>query len=452
MTPSPLDLSVGQQALWLQYRLAPDSAAYNDAGALLLRPRPDVAALNRAVRAVLDRHDLLRSRFVEHAGQPGRVVDAPGRSVLQVRDVAGVDDRALHAMARQVCTAPFRLDADGPFRVVLLRREADAVLVVVTHHIATDAQSQRIVWRDLMAAYRSTVHGTPTQWPQLTATFDDYVRREHELLSSPRGAEFARYWEGLCRGARAATLPTDRPRPATPAFAGATRRRPVPAELADRVRAAASAASCTPFALLLGAFHATLHRYTGQADLTVGVPASTRRVRPLRDLVGLLVNTIVVRADFTPWTTLGDTVGALNRQLADSLRRVTYPYAHLGVGHGREPLFRTAITMVKLAADEPLPDGRDGSVETFGFRAQRLDVPQLEGQLDLTVEVTHRPDGLSLEFRYDTELFDADTVDRLVDHYLRVVDLTCRRPGERVVGISLIDTDELSRLLAIGSG
>ena len=165
-----LPLSVGQQSLWLMHRLAPDSAAYNDADAMTLTPVPDVAVLRRAVTALVERHDLLGSRFVETDDTVVRVLCPPGSVRLDVRDVPRATDPELLALSRQIGTAPLRLTETGPLRVVLLRRSTDAALVVVTHHIASDALSQRIIWRDLAEAYRAGAVDSEPGWPALTAT------------------------------------------------------------------------------------------------------------------------------------------------------------------------------------------------------------------------------------------------------------------------------------------
>jgi hypothetical protein len=370
-----------------------------------------------------------------------------------VRDVPDATDERLLALAREVSTQPFRLEESGPFRAVLLRRAADATLVVATHHIASDALSQRIIWSDLAAAYRAFAAGAEPEWPELTATYDDYVTQERRLIDSPRGPELAEYWRGICAGARPATLPTDRARPAQSAFRGATYSRAMPDELVERVHAAAAAVGVTPFTVILGAFQALLHRYTGENDLTIGCPATTRRTRALRDMVGLLVNTIVLRARFSPETTFADAIAEAGRQLSAGMARARYPFALLNTGRqGKEPLYRIAITMVKPQHDDTLPDNGDEVRELFpGHRWEKLDVPRLEGQFDLNVEITHMVGSMTVVFRYDTELFDRETVERLVDHLLRMTARACAEPLTRVAAVSLVDASERQRLLAFGA-
>jgi hypothetical protein len=453
VTADALPLSVGQQSLWLMHQLAPDSAAYNDVDAMRLAPVLDVAVLQRAVTALVERHDLLRPRFVETEDRVVRVLCPPGSVRVDVRDVPRATDSELLALSRQIGTAPFPLTETGPLRVVLLRRSTDAALVVATHHIASDALSQRIIWRDLAEAYRAGAVDSEPGWPALSATYHDFVAREQTLLDSPRRAEMEEYWQRVCAGACAATLPTDRLRPARSAFRGATRSVPLPEDLVRRVWATAAAAQVTPFTVLLAAFQVLLHRCSGQEDLMIGCPTTVRRTRVLRDMVGLLVNTIVVRARFAPDTTVAAAIEQARQQLVDGMSRVSYPLALLNSARAdREPLYRIAITMVKPPLGDTIPPTDSGPFELFpGHQSHRLDIPRLEGQFDLTAEITQMPNSMAAVFRYDTELFDQATIDRLLRLYLQVISAACANPTVRVSRLSMVDDAERRRLLALGS-
>jgi len=445
-------LSIGQQELWLLYRLAPDSAAYNDADAATFTPGLDVDALRHAVAAVVARHDILRSRFLELDDQVVRVVEEPGFVGVDVRDVRAAGDAQLLALARQVAAEPFQLSEAGPLRLVLLRRDTDCALVAVTHHIATDAHSQRIVWRDLAEAYRARVLGVEPQWPPLRTTYDDYVQKERALLDSPRAAELAAHWRGVAAGARAAVLPTDRPRMQGLTFSGATCSRRLDDELVQQVRTAAAEAGTSQFTVLVGVFQALLHRYTGQADLTIGCPTSVRRGAALRHVVGLLVNAILLRTRFTPQTTFGEVIAATAGQLGVGITLAGYPFGLVNASRSEnDPLFRVAVTMVAPTLGDKVPLAGDGPVELVGHTVAMLDVPHLEGQFDLTVEFTWSPTSGTAVFRYDRELFDETTIERLLDRYVSMLALACAQPHTRVSRAPLIDETERLELLSFGA-
>lgn len=449
------ELAVGQQSLWLLYKLAPTSAAYNDGDAARMSPIPDIDVLNRALRATAERHDILRSCFVDGVGDAGpgahRELFAPELVTVEVRDVGPVGDARLSELVRDTVAEPFELSRTGALRVVLLRRETDAALVIAAHHIATDAKSQFLLWRDLLEAYRAYRVGEQPRWRSLRGTYDDYVARERSLLDSPRGAEMAAFWHEICAGAVAAELPTDRPRPQRPGFAGATHSRRLPDTLAVAVDDAARGLGVTPFGFLLGIFQSLLHRHTGQSDLSVGCPMTLRRTSALRDVVGLLVNPVVLRARFDPATTLADAVRAAAGQVGAASARAGYPFALLG-GSGRAPLFRIAFTMVTTDPDNPLPElGAEAPPMDFaGHQVTFLSVPHLEGQFDLTVEMTRSGSTLTAVFRYDTDLFDEASVVRLVEHYFTMLAAAAARPDLRVSRVSLVDEAQRRALLAMG--
>ncbi|GHJ48855.1 hypothetical protein Cs7R123_61970 [Catellatospora sp. TT07R-123] len=444
-------LSAGQQALWLHHTLAPDSAAYNDADAALFEPGPDTDALRRAVELLVARHDMLRSRFVRDGDAAVRAVDPPGADVLAVRDVPELDDVALLALVRQVAAQPFDLEHDV-FRAVLLRRGHDAVLVLAAHHIVTDALSQRLVWRELATAYLALAAGAEPELPAPRGSYADYVANEQAMLASPLGQEQAAYWREVADGAEPAGIPHDRQRGERPAYTGATVTRDLPPELALRVRAAAVAGQVTPFTVLTGAFLVLLHRHTGQEDLTIGCPTTTRRSRALRDVVGLLVNTVLVRVRLSRTDTVAEAVAAVGRRLTEATARGTYPYALVGAGRRQGgPLFRTAVTMVAAQRGDQVPVAGDPPIRLGPHRVTMLDVPHLEGQADLTVEFTQGPRGFSFSLRYDTELYDRTTVDRFADQLLRVVAVACDAPQTRLSRVQLVDAAEQSRLLAFGA-
>lgn len=470
-------LSVGQEALWFLYQLAPESPAYNITLAVRVRTALDVGALGRAVTALVARHPVLGTMFVEVDGVPRQFVptDRPGSVAgsgsvadaarwLEVREVPGLTDEALLGVAAAAGAVPFRLGAGDVFRVVLLRRSAaDAALVLATHHIVSDATSQWLLLRDLLAGYRGTAAGGAPGWAPLASSYADHVEAERALLDSPKRDRLERYWRERCTGVPAAVLPTDRPRPERQTFDGATHHLRLADDLAAGIRTAATAAGVTPFAFLLGVFQALLFRYGGQDDFAIGCPVATRRGRGLRDVVGYLVNSLVLRSSFTPDATFADAVAGARGELLAGLAHVGYPFPLLdrmigARGSSRAPLFRIAFTMVAADRLDPsLPLVPEGAVvgpeiEYAGLRLAAFDVPQLEGQFDVSVELRQRNGSLTGAFRYNTDLFDEATIERFTGHYRRLLEAAVADRSRRIDRVSLVDSTQLEQLLALGTG
>ncbi|MEV7071809.1 condensation domain-containing protein [Streptomyces sp. NPDC091972] len=453
MTARPL--SAGQEALWLAHQLDPDSPAYNVVLAVRLRGALRADVLQEALTALVARHELLRSRFPGTDDGPVRRLGAAESVRLDVRETPDADDAGLFRLATQAGEEPFRLTAQGAFRAVLLRRSPeDAVLVTATHHIVSDATSQWLLLRDLFTEYgtrtgRPAGPGTaPGTAPAPAGGWDEQVRAERDFVASPRGARAAAHWRTVCTGLRAAVLPTDRPRPSHRTLRGATHETVWQPDVSRRLREAAAGHGLTPFAWLLGTFQAALHRSGCGDGFLVGCPATTRLTPATRQAVGYYVNALPTAARFTPATTLLETIASAQDQLRRGLAHARYPVELLGGG----PLFRISCTLV--AADRlPVEGLYEGPVRLGGLRADLVDVPQQEGQLDLTVEILQDSRGFKAVLRYRRDLFDAATVERFAETWRCLLDASLDDPDTAVSDVGLVaHDDDLAFLLALGSG
>ncbi len=458
-------LSVGQEAMWFLYRLAPESRAYNLVMPVRIRGPLHVPVIARAVEAVVMRHDLLRSVFVEMDGHPVRLVREPGTVRLDVREVPGTDDGRLRALVREACAAPFLLADEGPFRAVLLRRSPeDAALVLVAHHIASDATSLGLLLRDLLDAYHGLEAAGRPAWSDLPGDYDDYVEGERLLLGSPRRGRLEGYWRDACAGAAAAELPADLPRPRVSTFNGATSELRIPDELGHRLRQAAAEVRVTPFAFLLSVFQSLLYRHTGQDDSVIGCPSTTRLNPAMRGVVGYFVNPLPLRSRFGASVTFRDVALSTGRQVMRGLANAAYPSvllpAVLGLPRdaGRSPIYQIAVSMVAMdRLKVPLPEAVEGEsegseVEYQGLRLALIDVPQQEGQLDLMVELQQNATRWRAVLTYNTDLFERASIERFASHFGRLVEAAVGNPDGRVADASLMDQTELERLLALGTG
>ncbi|MFJ2908508.1 condensation domain-containing protein [Streptomyces sp. NPDC087228] len=467
-TTPTVPLSTGQQALWLAHRLAPDSAAYTIVLPVRLCGPLDSDALAAAVRTVAARHPLLRSVFAEadgyRRGEPCRIVlDEPAPDVLTVRELPDAGDAEVRALVRTCAEETFRIGERPPFRVTLLRRDAqDAVLVIAAHHIISDYASHHLILRELLAAHREFADGNGPEPVVGPDVYDEQVTAERRLLASARGARSAAYWRKVRTGAPPAELPADRPRPQTQGFRGATHELPLPTATVGRLTETAKALDVTLFAVLLGVFQATLYRHSGQPDALVGCPMSARAAlgagRRMDGVVGYFVNTVPMRGSFRPGDRIRDVVRAVQRQLVQGLMHAGHPGSQpAGAPDGRTAPFRTAVTLIATDRTEPrlgpVGAGGEGTPRPYaGLSVARIGVPQQEGQFDLMLRIEQSGDALDAVFSYDTDLFEAGTIARFAQRYARLIDRAADDPDAAVDAISLVDRTDLAELLAMGSG
>ncbi|MEU8961404.1 condensation domain-containing protein [Streptomyces sp. NPDC048491] len=444
-------MSTGQEALWLAHRLAPESSAYNVVLAVRLRDRVDTVVLQQALTALVGRHELLRSRFPSTDEGPVRLLAGPENVRLDVREVPNTGEEMLFRLAQRAGEEPFRISESGAFRAVLLRRDiADAVLVTATHHLVSDATSQWLLVRDLFAEYGARTEYGPPVTPAAITPWNEQVRAERDFIASPRGQRAAAYWQGVCAGLKAAVLPIDRPRPPQHTLGGATHEMELDRATAERLRQTAADRGVTPFTWLLGTFQSALHRSGAGDGFLIGCPATTRFTPGTREAVGYYVNALPVAGRFTPASTLLDAVESAQQQLRTGMAYARYPVERLDSGTCG-PLFRISCTLV--AADRlPVAGLYEGPVCLGGLRAELCDVPQQEGQLDLTVEVLQGAHGFRAVLRYNTDLFDAATIERFGVTWRRLLGASLGNPGTRVADVVLVAQDDLDFLLALGSG
>ncbi|WKD32124.1 condensation domain-containing protein [Streptomyces xanthophaeus] len=464
--PAVERLTQGQQALWYLHRLAPDSAAYHVMCAVRVvgERRIDPELLGAAVAAVEARHDLLRSTFGEDEDGPHRVVRPAGLLTLDTvrTDASG---EPLRERVRAAGTAPFRLGRESAFRIVLFDAGPEQVLLLAAHHIATDAASQALLLGDVLAAYQGLAEGTGLPWTGPAGDFGLQVAAERRLLAdTERMDRLEEFWRTTCRGAAPVLdLPADRPRPARPGHRGGTVAATLDGERLDRLVRAAAAARTTPFVLLSAAFQVLLHRYTGEGEFLVGIPASSRRPRELRSTVGYFVNPMVLRASLDEDTTFWQLTRRTAERLRAAMPNQEYPFPMLpnalGVARdaSRSPVFQVTFTLVSAGRLDPLTDlltdvGGQRVLDHAGLRLAAYDLPQQEGQFDLAVEVLAGSGGMTALFRYSGDLFDRPTVERMSRHYLRLLDALTAEPDRRVAGVRLTDDEERALLLALSAG
>jgi hypothetical protein len=448
-----LPLTAVQESMWTAYRIAPDSAAYNIVMPLRLRGRVDVAAMDAAIASVGHRQELLRSVFVERDGRPVRVAaDAPVVR-LEFRDLAGAGEEELFRAAEEAGARPFRLES-GTFRVVLLRRtDDDWALVTSAHHIVSDFTSRWLLVRDVLDAYAGHAAGTAPAWRPLTSSYTEYADGELRYTASEAGVRAAEEWRAAVRGSAPAELPLDRPRPRVRSLRGDTVVRRLDAGSAEGLGGAAHAAGVTPFAFLLAVFQALTHRWTGQDDFLLGVPASARSGRGQRDLIGCFLNTMPVRAEFGPDTTFRSAAAQAGERVMRGMLGVRFPCR---LAFRDTVLFRAALFLVQMDRMEPpVPNVPPGaavgpSVRYAGLDIALIDVPQQEGQLDLLLRIEQTPDGVTAVFSYDTDVLDRASVERFADGYERLLAAAVRDPETRVADVDLADAADLDAVLALG--
>ncbi|MET8615095.1 condensation domain-containing protein [Streptomyces misionensis] len=448
-------LSAAQQSLWTAYRMAPAGHAYTMLLSLRIRGPLDTAALAGAIDLVCRRHEMLRSCFAEVAGEPVRLLRAQPPAALEVVDVPGTSDGALLGLLREAARLPFALERTGPLRALLYRRAADDfALSLAVHHIAGDFSSYALLLDEVFTVYRCLVAAEEPVLADIARGYDEYVAEEAAHPGTPAGRRDHAYWTELLAGAVTTELPTDRPRPPVPSHTGGTVRLDL-AVLSDDLQRAAKSVGARPYPLLLAAYLALLARWTGEQDIMVGTPASTR-ARPDRAVFGCYLNSIPVRVRVGTGTTFAALAKESGRQLLEGMRHVRLPATAVLPPGRRGPLVRLGALLLQMSDLDarfppPAPGEPEGAPAEFaGLRVSRIDEPSQEGQLDLMLTLHQGVHGLVGVFTYDSDLFDHESVERFARCYERFLRAAADDPERRVADVPLTDEDDLAALLALG--
>ena len=366
----PPPLSSGQERLWFLEQFAPGTSAQTIAVALRLRGRLDVAVLSSVIDLLVERHETLRTRFpVDANGVPSVVVDPPAPVPLSRYPVPDgpVRDREQHVRALLGADAAQSFDlAVGPVLRVSLAELAtdDSVLLLAVHHIAGDGWSIDIFVRELLAGYDAAVAGRPVQLPELPVSYTDYAAWQREQLRGLDAAADIEYWRRQLAAVEPLELPTDRPRPPTRSFAGASHLLQVEGTLVDALTVLARAEGATPFMALFAGFTALLTRYSGQTRYAVGTPAAGRSRPELEGQVGMFVNVLALPADLTGRPSFRELLRRTRDTVLDGLAHQELPFEQLVQeldvvrDVDRSPIFQVMFAMQNYAATADPGRGR----------------------------------------------------------------------------------------------
>jgi amino acid adenylation domain-containing protein len=445
-----LPLSFAQQRLWFIDRLEPGSAAYNMPTAVVLDGALEVSRLEQGLEALVLRHESLRTTFALQGDEPVQVIHPRLDVPLPLVDLSALEEAAREAEVRRRVTQevqrPFDLEHGPLVRALLLRLAPQRhVLVLTLHHVISDGWSMGVLVRELGALYHALASGERPALPALPVQYADYAAWQRAWLHGPVLQAQLDYWRQQLSGAPALLeLPTDRPRPAVQSSSGATLPLHLPASLASRLDALARQQGATPFMLLLAAWQLLLSRYSGQHDVVVGSPIAGRTRAELEGLIGFFVNTLVLRARLSPELTFRELLAQVKATTLGAYEHQHVPFEKLveelrparSLSHS--PLFQVLFALQNTPAE---------ALHLPGVSLRPLEMQGTVARFDLSLELAEDASGLSGHLEYNTDLFDAGTAARLVEHFQVLLESIAARPEQPVFDLPLLRPEERHRLL-----
>src|SRR5579875_2338904 len=447
--PAAIPVSFAQEGLWFLDQLEPNTGLYNRQASYRLKGL-NVRALEETLSELVRRHEALRTSFETAEGKPVQVIHSPAPVKLEIAAVAGADASEREAQARQMAAAdaqePFELRRGPLFRARLLRlEEDDYVLLLNMHHIVSDGWSMGVLAKELASLYDSYLRGRRSALPELPLQYADFAIWQRQWLSGEVLERHLQYWREQLQGAPAMLeLPSDRARPPVQSYRGAAQSFLLGRELSERVKRLGQRQGATLFMTLLAAFQVLLARYSGQSDILIGTPIANRNRAELEGLIGFFVNTLVLRARLENDPSFEQLLRRVKETTLAAYAHQDLPFEKLveelqpqrDLSHN--PLFQVMFVLQNAPGAEG--GGEAPNPATSGVQAGGA-------KFDLTLSVSEAAAELAGVVEYNTDLYEADTVRRMMRHWRRLLESAAANPGERISRLALLSESESRQLL-----
>ena len=440
-------LSFAQERLWFLDQLSPGNAFYNISTADRLPFPVDLAAVERALTALVARHGALRTVFPRGSGDPVQRVLPPAPVTCRVIDLTsrpiGAREAEAQRLAAEAAQTPFDLATGPVFRTVLVRMSRfESLFVLVVHHIAADSLSMGIIFQELGTLYADDVAGRSPSIGDAPLQYADFAVWERAWLRGERLESALTYWRRQLDGVAPIDLATDRPRPALPSYRGGHLDVRIAKQPRDVLYALAAECAATPFMLLLTAFFVLLHRYTQQDDIAVGVPVGNRTRRDLEGIVGFISNSLVIRGDMSGNPSFRQALGRIREVALEAYSHQHAPFSAVVAALkpeqdlSRNPLFQVSFQLISQA---------DRTAQTSG--GSSLTFERGGAVFDVVLNMWEQGNEVHGLLEYNTDLFEQTTVERMVQHFRTLLDGIAAAPDTLIGSLPMLTPGERKRML-----
>ena len=448
MSLSRYPLSFTQQRLWFIDRFESTGSLYNISRAFEIHGSLDHSALRRSLDAVVARHSVLRTNFLDLEGEPVQVIRPIGAADFRIHDVshspgsAREVDQLLGADADRT----FDLERDPLFRATLFITGDRQVLLLTLHHIVADGWSMGILYRQLEKSYRELVSGREAEaMSPLPMQFADYALLQRQALDVDRMQALVDHWQTTLAGAPTVLeLPTDRARPARQSHRGASLEFSLPADLTASLKRLSRQEQVTLFMTLLAAFKTLLFRYSGQTDLSVGTPIASRSDVRTEEMIGFFANTLVLRSRLAPDLSFRALLQQVRATCLDAYARQDLPFDRL-VKVLRPPRSLAVHPLFQVSlAFENTPEQL---LRLPGVVVAPVPIPTTTSKFDLHLSLREERSEIVGSCEFNTDLFDRSTIQRFCRHYEVLLRGAVAQPDDRLATLPVLDVKERDQVL-----
>jgi len=442
-------LSFAQERLWFLDQLDPDSPTYNMPAAFRLAGDLNVNALEQSLNEVARRHESLRTVFATANGNPVQQILPSLTFTLTPIDLSNHPESereaTLQSLIKEEALRPFDLSHGPLIRACLWRLAPDThILALNLHHIISDGWSMGVLFRELSALYRGYCAGRSASLPELPVQYADYSVWQRSWLQGENLDIQLSYWKKQLEGLSTLQLPADRPRPPLQTYRGSSRSCELSTQLSRAIKGLGQRQGATLFMTLLAAFQTLLSRYSGQADIAVGSPIAGRTHREIEGLIGFFVNTLVLRTDLSNNPTFTELLRQVRDTTLEAYTHQDLPFEklveelHPERNPSISPLFQV-LFILQNNADQP--------IEFERLAVSPLRTASQVAKFDLSLSMSERQGSLRASLNYNTDLFDASTIERMIGHFQVLLEAIVANPDQRIGDLPLLTEAEKHQLL-----
>nr|WP_323374619.1 amino acid adenylation domain-containing protein [Nostoc commune] len=426
------------------------SSSYNMPSAVRLQGQLNVKAFQQSFNEILRRHEALRTNFHTIEGQPVAVILPPAAVQLPILNISNLlanqQELQVQQQAREEAQQAFDLNEGFLLRVKLLRlSEQEHILLLTMHHIASDAWSTDILMREFATLYQAFCEGQPAPLAELPIQYVDFAAWQRQWLQGERLESQISYWRKQLEGApKLLELPIDFPRPAIQSFRGATYTFELPQQLSVALNQLSQQQGSTLFMTLLAAFKTLLYRYTGSEDIAVGSPIGSRNRAELEGLIGLFINTLVLRTNLAENTTFSELLKRVREVALGAYAHQDLPFELLVEElQPQRYLSHTPLFQVMFV----LQNAPMSALELPNLTLSLLESDSGTAKFDLSLDMTKTESGLIGSLEYNTDLFQESTIKRMAGHLETLLEAIVANPQQRLSQLPLLTVSEQHQLL-----
>ncbi|NRB37084.1 MAG: amino acid adenylation domain-containing protein [Pseudomonadales bacterium] len=457
--PERLPLSFAQQRLWFIDQLSPNTSVYNMPFAVRLQGDVNITALLQAFTQLVQRHESLRSRIISEKGQAWQIVDKLKDDAICPFYEVNDDEQEILNRASEFLLKPFNLADDKLMRAELLlqKNSGDFVLLVCMHHIISDGWSMDIFIRDLLTLYQANDKNLPSPLKPLAVQYADYAIWQKTYLNDDVLGKQTTYWKQQLAYCEVLELPIDYPRPAVLDNRGAQHHFNLPLKLSQQLRQLSQQQGCSLYMTLLASFKILLAKYCNQTDIAIGSPIANRPVAELEDMIGLFLNTLVLRSQVDDQQNFNSFLHDVKNTTLDAYQHQDLPFEllvdELNVSRdtSQTPLFQ-AMFILQSSSQAGFSELSNSEVNGIKLTALNENSTEQTAKFDITLNIIDTEAQLSAAIEYRSSLFSQSSMARMAEHLIGLLETIVDQPQQKIADISFVTEAEIQQQMDFEHG